>query len=281
MKIEKNGWKHWLIYSSCLFLFLFVTAEFTLSMTFFSLVAPSMFVYYFTPVGFFFGESLISLFASTLLFVGLLLILKRRVYVKNEDSLKFNRSKSHLLLPFYVVSLTSLAVYISLIPLELSNLITYAFFILLFESFVEHIQVSDYGGWIKGMISKVSGRKKVTTIEDLQPIPEEKITVEIYECPVCGVDVDEDATRCPECGEPFEEEQSLDEILDELEELEEEPTHTECPVCGTEVKKDAKRCPLCGEPFEEEEEINECPVCGAEIPEGATECEVCGEPVDV
>lgn len=139
-----NYWKHWVIYSTVTFLSIFVFIEFAISVSLLSVLSPSTFMFYFTPLGFFLGEALVSLFASALLFVGLFIVLRLKVYVKKDNSLKFNRSKSYLMLPFYLITLASLGVYISLIPLELSNILTYAVFLILFESFIEHIQVSDY-----------------------------------------------------------------------------------------------------------------------------------------
>ena len=159
----KNHWKHWVIYSTATFLSIFVFAEFALSVSFLSILAPSTFMFYFTPVGFFVGEALVSFFASVLVFLGLFVVLRQKVYVKTDRSLKFNQSESYLLLPFYLIPLASLGIYISLIPLELSNLLTYAVFLILFESFIEHVQVSDYSVKVKLGLKVPEPFKKVTS----------------------------------------------------------------------------------------------------------------------
>ncbi len=177
----KKHWKHWVVYATITFLSIFVFAEFALSVSFISILAPSTFMFYFTPVGFFVGEALVSFFASVLLFLGLFTVLRLKVYVKTDESLRFNRSDSYLLLPFYLIPLASLGIYISLIPLELSNILTYLIFLILFESFIEHVQVSDYGmesfGTLKEKISRVkagmSGAKPPwadNTLEDMKEV---------------------------------------------------------------------------------------------------------------
>jgi len=155
----KNHWKHWVVYSTATFLSIFVFAEFALSVSFISILAPSTFMFFLTPVGFFLGEALVSFFASVLVFLGLFTVLRLKVYVKTEESLRFNRSDSYLLLPFYLVPLVSLGVYISLIPLELSNILTYLVFLILFESFIEHVQVSDYRLKVPKALKKVTPTK--------------------------------------------------------------------------------------------------------------------------
>jgi len=165
----KNHWKHWVVYSTATFLSIFVFAEFALSVSFLSILAPSTFMFYFTPVGFFLGEALVSFFASVLVFLGLFTILRLKVYVKTDRSLRFNQSDSYLLLPFYLIPLASLGIYISLIPLELSNILTYAVFLILFESFVEHVQVSDYGLRLPEALKKpLPSRSKSTGNSKLQ-----------------------------------------------------------------------------------------------------------------
>ncbi len=154
----KKHWEHWVVYATITFLSFFVFAEFALSLSFLSILSPSTLMFYFTPAGFFFGEALVSLFASVLLFLGLFIILRRKVYVKNEGNLRFNQSESHFLLPFYLISLVSLGFYISFIPLELSNILTYIVFLILFESFIEHIQVSDYGFKILEIFKKPTSK---------------------------------------------------------------------------------------------------------------------------
>jgi len=308
----KKQWKHWFVYSSCLFLSLFVLLEFMLSLVFISTIAPSNFMFYFTPAGLLMGESTGAFFFTALLFLGFLIVLKAKVYVKNESSMKFNRENSHLLLPFYLIALSSLAVYIILVPLELSNLLSYVIFILLAESFAEHYHVSRYGSKIKGYVpkivpkrkekkivcpdcgSKISAGTKVCSqcgtplVERKEPIelePEREVVPEVElgpeekRCPDCGAAVIQGSAKCPECGIQFEEETQ------------------ECSECGAEVSIDAEVCSVCGEPLKEADEMmeelekemekaekeekktQECPICGSEMSIDAEVCSVCGEPL--
>ena len=55
-----------------------------------------------------------------------------------------------------------------------------------------------------------------------------------FECPVCGIAVDEDATACPGCGAKFAEEANED---------------LECPVCGASIVPSATSCSSCGVQF--------------------------------
>ncbi len=63
-----------------------------------------------------------------------------------------------------------------------------------------------------------------------------------FECPGCGADVDETASRCPSCGALFAEGDSFP-----------------CPVCGSHVPVDATQCPECSVRFEEGLEAAERP----------------------
>lgn len=56
-----------------------------------------------------------------------------------------------------------------------------------------------------------------------------------FECPGCGAEVDESASRCPSCGALFAEGETF-----------------ECPVCGSNVSIDAESCPQCGVRFVDE-----------------------------
>ena len=65
-------------------------------------------------------------------------------------------------------------------------------------------------------------------------------TAGVFECPVCGTAVDEDAKACPSCGAEFSEE-----AVEEF----------ECPACGASVEARATACPSCGVTFVTEEEL--------------------------
>lgn len=56
-----------------------------------------------------------------------------------------------------------------------------------------------------------------------------------FECPGCGAQVEENATRCPSCGALFAEGESFT-----------------CPVCNASVSLDAASCPECGVQFEDD-----------------------------
>ena len=268
MKVEETeslikNWKHWLVYSTCTFLTIFVIVEFALSVSLFTMIAPSTFMFYFTPVGLVLGETIVSLFASVLLFVGLFIVLRFKVYVKTENGLKFNRSDAHLLLPFYLTAIVSLAIYISFIPLELSNLITYAIFILLFESLVEHSQVTRYGEHLKELFKKEPSLEydkekkvdagQVEVIEEEEPVPPEEEIIPkeeepVVKEPVVKEPVKELAPERPVVTKPVK----VKKKVKKLKKLE-EPEDIICPVCGYEEEKGANSCSECGEPFEEEE----------------------------
>jgi len=62
---------------------------------------------------------------------------------------------------------------------------------------------------------------------------DKKKTVEKLVCSECGAEVPTDARKCPQCGEPFEEENELI-----------------CTECGAKVKESDKKCWNCGKEFE-------------------------------
>ena len=70
--------------------------------------------------------------------------------------------------------------------------------------------------------------------------PEVPGTAGVFECPVCGTTVGEDAKVCPSCGAEFSEE-----AVEEF----------ECPACGATVEATATACPSCGVTFATEEEL--------------------------
>jgi len=256
MKVEETeslikNWKHWLVYSTCTFLTIFVIVEFVLSVSLFAMIAPSTFMFYFTPVGLVLGETIVSLFASVLLFVCLFIVLRFKVYVKNENSLKFNRSKAYLLLPLYLTAIISLAIYISYIPLELSNLVTYVVFIILFESFIEHTQVSHYGEWIKGIIEKEPSKLKEKKVIEpkKEGVQEEKIsqttkapTIELKKEPVKDLLKEEPPIK------PVKVKKKVKKVKKPV-----KKKHVTCPVCGNKEEKEARICSECGESLVEEE----------------------------
>ncbi len=254
----KQNWKHWLIYSTVTFLSIFVFAEFAISVSFLSVLSPSTFMFYLTPVGFWVGEALVSFFATVLVFLGLFVVMRRKVYVKNDEGMEFKRSKTHLLLPFYIIPLTSLGIYISLIPLEYSNILTYAVFLILFESFIEHIQVSDYGKKIdislkipetvKNLVPKKF--KSTDDTEDLRKTLEEleKITEKHEKKQQEKTMPDGSSISDPEIQDMVK---NLMEVVQDGEE-EEITIVKECDNCGTAVGEDIKVCPDCGGSFEDE-----------------------------
>jgi RNA polymerase subunit RPABC4/transcription elongation factor Spt4 len=67
-------------------------------------------------------------------------------------------------------------------------------------------------------------------VEETQPEP----TVEYFECPQCGSNVETTANSCPKCGVLFSEE-GADTFA--------------CPNCNTMISVDAKSCPGCGALF--------------------------------
>jgi len=266
----KKHWKHWVVYSTITFLSFFVFAEFAFSLSFLSILSPSTFMFYFTPAGLFLGETFASFFASALLFLTLFIILRRKVYVKEENGLSFKSSNSHLMLPFYIIPLTSLALYISLIPLELSNLLTYVVFLILFESFIEHVQVSDYSikpefnFKLPEPIRNISLKKKGAEQEKLQETLEEleRITKVHEEKQLKESIGDVSSIKDPETKgivedllEVASEGDVTEEEMDEIEELEKKATVVKsCDECGTAVREDVDQCPDCGTLFKEEVE---------------------------
>jgi predicted RNA-binding Zn-ribbon protein involved in translation (DUF1610 family) len=69
--------------------------------------------------------------------------------------------------------------------------------------------------------------------EDL--LGREDVKAITFECPGCGAEVDENASRCPSCGALFAEGETF-----------------ECPVCGSNVSIDSSKCPQCGVRFVDE-----------------------------
>ena len=74
---------------------------------------------------------------------------------------------------------------------------------------------------------------------EVEPEPEPVETIEYFECPQCGTNVESMATSCPKCGVLFAEEGT---------------DMFQCPACNTLVSVDAKSCPGCGAVFIEPEE---------------------------
>ncbi|MFW5907983.1 MAG: double zinc ribbon domain-containing protein, partial [Candidatus Natronoplasma sp.] len=311
-KLERlipENWSHWLVIATGTFFFLFVLVEFTVSIALYSLASPSPFMYYFTPAGVLLGETLISFYATTALIAGFFIVLRWKVYVKEEGSLKFKRENSRLLLPFYLTAFISLGLYISMIPLSLSNLLTYAVFILLAASFAEHFQVSDYEGMIR------------------EYLPQMEKATELVTCPECGFKEAAGAKICSQCGTALrktrerkvlrskreeEEELEAEEMIEELErEVETKETMEELEkevkemIDGLEKEAETKETmeelerevegmieklereveePEAEKMLEEleskVEEVWECPICGAEAAIDAEACSVCGEPLN-
>lgn len=69
--------------------------------------------------------------------------------------------------------------------------------------------------------------------ENLEQLELEKEELKDCECPVCGAQVDNDASFCPECNAEFEEDAYS------------------CPDCGNIISKNAEYCSYCGSIFEE------------------------------
>ena len=81
--------------------------------------------------------------------------------------------------------------------------------------------------------AKKAPKEEVAPKESAAPAAEP--AADEYECPTCGAKVQSSATKCPECGEVFEE--------GGVEEY-------ECPTCGGKVASGDTKCPECGEEFE-------------------------------
>jgi len=64
---------------------------------------------------------------------------------------------------------------------------------------------------------------------------EEAMMEEKFICSECGAEVPADAKVCPQCGEPFEEEEEKVKMI--------------CSSCGAEVDEDAESCWNCGKKF--------------------------------
>jgi rubredoxin len=77
---------------------------------------------------------------------------------------------------------------------------------------------------------------------------------EMFECPLCGSSVGEEATSCPNCGAFFEGEET--EVVEEVQvvtKVKEIKEVFECPLCGVEVSSEAISCPKCDAEFLEDE----------------------------
>jgi ribosomal protein L40E len=128
-----------------------------------------------------------------------------------------------------------------------------------------------------------AGEEEESETEEKEDEKKETAVVEgEFECTECGADVPGDAVVCPKCGEAFEEEEKVAELVNK------DADEFECTECGADVPGDADVCPSCGESFDDEEgtEAKEtegtymCSKCGADVPEGAAECPNCGESFD-
>jgi len=212
-----------MVYFTCTFISIFVFMEFFFTLMFYTSVAPTDFMYYLTPAAFFLGESLESFFLTFILFLGMFVVLRTRVYVIGEKGLMFNSKNSLALSPFYLVALISLGIHIATIPLELSNILIYVIFALLFESFIEHLQVSDYGGLPKIIEEKPEKKKRFVF------------------CPVCASKELRIHDSCTNCGAPLGKVGKFDEI---------KPDEKECPDCGEQIPVHIEECPECGKTFE-------------------------------
>jgi hypothetical protein len=76
-------------------------------------------------------------------------------------------------------------------------------------------------------------------------------------CPACGVENDQEAKYCSECGESLQ-------------------PAGQCPKCGASILPGADICEVCGEWLLE----GQCKFCYAPLEEGAKFCSECGNPVD-
>ncbi len=222
-EILSNRWRHIMIYFTCTFVSVFVFLEFFFTLFFFTTIAPTDLLYYFTPAPFFLGESLESFLLTFVLFLVMFVVLRTKVYVKSNRGLKFNSRNSVALLPFYLITLPSLGFYIATIPLELSNILIYVIFILLFESFVEHIQVSDY--------------RRASKIIKEEPEKKKRFVF----CPVCASKELRVHDECTNCGAPLGKVGRFDDI---------KPNEKTCPGCDEKIPVHLEECPECGEIFE-------------------------------
>ena len=59
------------------------------------------------------------------------------------------------------------------------------------------------------------------------------IEIEVYQCPVCGEEIQSDYLFCPRCFTQIKK---------------------KCPKCNATLEKDAKICPYCGFIFEDRKE---------------------------
>lgn len=80
--------------------------------------------------------------------------------------------------------------------------------------------------------------KSGTSDEDETGGAEAEAAPTLFECPVCGTQVEASANQCPSCGAQFAEEAPAEGF--------------ECPLCGAQVDAAATRCPSCGVEFETE-----------------------------
>ena len=97
-------------------------------------------------------------------------------------------------------------------------------------------------------------------------VKESQATVEYFECPQCGANVETTATSCPKCGVLFAEE-GADMFA--------------CPACNTMVSVDAKSCPGCGALFVEPGEEVAPEPAPAPVKQAIEEVETSPEPPKV
>ncbi len=115
----------------------------------------------------------------------------------------------------------------------------------------------------------------------------------LYLCPFCGAFINEEASICPNCNKPLEEEvdEEFDKGLNDLIDEDLDTLGIACPRCGGSLEKGARECSNCDMKIEENDNISPegekeavtlflCSGCGAFISSDSNECPNCGIPLD-
>jgi len=107
--------------------------------------------------------------------------------------------------------------------------------------------------------------QKAKTYRPQPPPPKEPSKEDEFTCSKCGADVPGDATKCPKCGEEFEEDEAEPKISEKI-----EKGLVYCKVCmGTIKKGDMILGCQCGRAYHLKcaQRVGKCPSCGTEFKE--------------
>ena len=93
----------------------------------------------------------------------------------------------------------------------------------------------------------------------------------MVKCDKCGLEVDDNFSNCPNCGNDLTNSNEDSNMLQET---------GVCNNCGAELKENNAFCPRCGTKVENDDGKLKCNNCGSDLPENTLFCPVCGTKVE-